>query len=113
MKLSMGMMIGTLLLAVILGCSESLTMREQGAGVGTVVGSSLGAAIGSVSGYAGTGALVGAGLGLGTGALVGDHFQALEQKRNDLDQQIKQCELELQRLCEELDKLKKETAERE
>ena len=113
MKLAAGKLAVLLLLGAIFGCLEPVTNREKGAGVGAVVGSSVGAGIGSVSGYVGTGTMVGAGLGVVTGLLVGDHFQALERKRSELDQQIRQCDLELQRLCDELEKLKKEIDERE
>jgi phage tail tape-measure protein len=105
--------ISALLLGGLLGCSEPLTTREKGAGVGTVAGSSLGAAIGSVSGYAGTGGIVGAVMGLGAGAMIGDHFQATEKKQTELDQKLKQCELELQRLCDDLEKLKQEIPKEE
>lgn len=113
MKLGAGNLAVVLSLGAMLGCLEPVTSREKGAGVGAVEGSFVGAGIGSVSGYIGTGALVGAGLGVATGLMVGDHFQALERKRSELDQKIRQCELELQRLCDELEKLKKEIDERE
>jgi hypothetical protein len=89
-----------------LGDSQPLTTREKAAGVGTVVGAGVGAGIGSLWGYAATGGGVGAALGLITGVLVGDHFQELEKKRSDLDRRIQECERELQRLCDELEKLK-------
>lgn len=54
----------------------------------------------------------GAGVGLGTGALIGDRVQALEKKQSDLDQQVKQNELELQHERAELEKLKKQNKER-
>jgi outer membrane lipoprotein SlyB len=101
-----------ILLGTVFGCSEPLTTREKTAGVGTVAGSTLGAAIGSTVGHPGIGGVAGAGLGLGVGAVIGGQVEALEKKRNDLDQKIKQCELELQRLCEELEKLKNELQER-
>ncbi|HEX5607750.1 MAG TPA: hypothetical protein VFY96_14590 [Candidatus Binatia bacterium] len=103
-------------LLVTLGCSplstsEALTTREKAAGVGTVIGSGVGAGIGSVWGYAVTGGGVGAALGLITGVLVGDHFQELEKKRSDLDRRIEECERELQRLCDEVEKLKQQADE--
>jgi outer membrane lipoprotein SlyB len=88
-------------------------MREKGAGVGTIAGYTLGAAIGSVSGYAGTGGIVGAVMGLGAGAMIGDHFQAVEKAQGELDQKIKKCDLELQRLCDDLEKLKQEIPQEE
>jgi outer membrane lipoprotein SlyB len=105
--------IGALLLGEVVGCTEPLTMREQGAGVGTVTGSSLGAALGSVWGYAGTGGTVGAVIGLGAGAMIGDHFQAMEKRQSELDQKIRHCEVELQRLCDDLEKLKQEIPKEE
>jgi len=103
---------GILLFGAILSCSEPLTTREKGAAIGTVGGAAVGGIVGSAVGHPGAGAAVGAGLGLGTGALVGDRVQALEKKQGDLDQQIKQNELELRRQREELENLKKETKER-
>jgi outer membrane lipoprotein SlyB len=100
------------LFGVILGCSEPLTTREKGAAIGTVGGAAVGGIVGSAVGHPGTGAAVGAGLGLGTGALIGDRMQALEKRQSDLDEQIKQNELELRRQREELEKLRKETQER-
>jgi hypothetical protein len=103
--------LGFFLFGAMLSCSQPLATREKGAGVGAAMGSTLGAGIGSLWNYAVPGGLVGAGLGLVTGVLVGDHFQELENKQCDLDQQIEQCDRELQRLCDELEKLKKEAAE--
>jgi outer membrane lipoprotein SlyB len=100
-----------LLIAAPLGCSQPFTTQEKAAGVGTVIGSGVGAGIGSVWGYAITGGLVGAGLGLITGLLIGDHFQDLEKKQSELNRQIQQCEQELQRLCDEAEKLKQEAEE--
>ncbi len=97
-----------ILLGAVFGCSDQLTTREKSAGVGTVAGSTLGVAIGSTIGHPGIGGIAGAGLGMGVGAVIGGQVEALEKKRNDLEQQIKQCELELQRLCDELENLKNE-----
>lgn len=113
MKFRIFSIISMVLLGGVLGCSEPLSTREKGAGVGAVTGSSLGAAIGSVSGYTGTGGIVGAVIGLGAGAMIGDHFQAMEKKQSDLDEKLKQCELELQRLCDDLEKLKQEIPKEE
>jgi outer membrane lipoprotein SlyB len=103
---------GSLLFGTILSCSEPLTTREKGAAIGTVGGAAVGGIVGSAVGHSGAGAAVGAGLGLGTGALIGDRVQALERKQSDLDEQIKQNEIELRRQREELEKLRKETKER-
>jgi outer membrane lipoprotein SlyB len=111
MKHPLRIALGVFLLGAMLSCSQPVTTREKGAGVGAVMGSGLGAGIGSIWGYAITGAQVGAGLGLVTGVLVGDHFQELEKKQSDLDWKIEQCERELQRLCDKLEKLKEEAEE--
>lgn len=116
MKCSLRFSLVVLLFAT-LGCSQlggesqPLTTREKAAGVGTVVGSGVGAGIGSVWGYGVTGGGAGAALGLITGFLIGDHFQELEKKRSDLDRRIQESERELQRLCDEVEKLKQEADE--
>lgn len=97
---------------LLLSCSEPLTTREKGAGIGTLGGAAAGGIVGSAVGHPAAGAAIGAGLGLGAGALIGDRVQALEKKQGDLDEQIRQNQLELQRQREELEKLKKETKER-
>src|SRR5689334_16168280 len=116
MKYSLRITLVVVLLAT-LGCSQvggdsqPLTTREKAAGVGTVVGSGVGAGIGSVWGYGLTGGGAGAALGLITGFLIGDHVQALEKKRSDLDQRIQESARELQRLCDEVARLKHEADE--
>ena len=100
------------LLSVVLGCSDPLTTREKTAGVGSVVGANVGAGIGSTFGYAYTGGIAGAVLGLCVGVVVGGQAEALEKKRNDIDQKIQQCDLELQRQSDKLEELKKELEER-
>ena len=103
--------IGSLTLAL-LGCSEPLTTRETGAVIGTVGGAAAGGIIGSAVGHPGAGAAVGGALGLGTGALIGDRLQAVEKKQTDLDKQIKENDMELQRQRQEIEKLKSPTKER-
>lgn len=103
--------IGSLTLAL-LGCSEPLTTRETGAVIGTVGGAAAGGIIGSAVGHPGAGAAVGGAFGLGTGALIGDRLQAVEKKQTDLDKQIKENDMELQRQRQEIEKLKSQTKER-
>lgn len=104
---------GSVLLALaLLGCSEPLTTREAGAAVGTVGGAVVGGIVGSAVGHPGAGAAVGGALGLGTGALIGDRLQAVEKKQTDLEKQIRDNELELQRQRQELEKLKSQSKER-
>jgi outer membrane lipoprotein SlyB len=94
------------------GCSEPLTTREAGAVIGTVGGAAAGGIVGSAVGQPGVGAAVGGALGLGTGALIGDRLQSIEKKQTDLDQRIKENELELQRQRQEIEKLEAQTKER-
>lgn len=109
MKISI--LVAAVVFAVI-GCSEPLTTREKGAIVGTVGGAAVGGIIGSAVGHPGAGAAVGGALGLGSGALVGDRLQSIEKQQTEMDKQIKQNELELQRQRAELEQLKKATEER-
>ena len=100
------------LLAVVFACSDPLTTRQETAGSGAVVGSTVGAGIGSVSGYTWTGGIAGAALGWCAGFVIGGQVEALEKKRNDIDQKIQQCDLEIQRQSDKLEELKKELEER-
>ena len=93
-------------------CSEPLTTREKGALVGTVGGAAVGGIVGSAVGHPGTGAAVGGAAGLGAGALIGDRVQAIEKQQTELDRQMKQNELELQRQREEIEQLKRDSKER-
>jgi len=58
-----------------LGCSEPLTTREKGAGIGTLTGAGLGAIIGSATGNAGAGA--------GIGAVIIDAAVGLDRRANE------------------------------
>lgn len=97
---------------ILIGCSEPLTTREKSAVVGTVGGAAVGGIVGSAVGHPGAGAAVGGAVGLGTGALIGDRVQAIEKQQTELDRQIKENELELQRQREEIEQLKKSSSER-
>jgi outer membrane lipoprotein SlyB len=103
---------GILLIVSTLGCSEPLTTRETGAVIGTVGGAAAGGIVGSAVGHPAAGAAVGGALGLGAGALIGDRLQGIEKKQADLDQQVKENELELQRQRQEIEKLNAQTKER-
>ena len=96
----------------LMGCSEPLTTREKGALVGAVGGAAVGGIVGSAVGHPGTGAAVGGAAGLGAGALIGDRVQAIEKQQTELDRQVKQNELELQRQREEIEQLKRDSKER-
>jgi outer membrane lipoprotein SlyB len=101
----------TIFLALSLfGCSEPLTTREKGAGIGTFAGAGLGAIIGSATGNAGAGAGIGAAVGLIGGALIGDQMQARQQQEDDLQRRMAAQDAEIQRQNLELQRLKAQQA---
>lgn len=94
--------------ALAMSCAGGpLTTREKAAGIGAIGGAATGAMIGSASGHAGTGALIGGALGLGAGALIGDQFQAQEQRQQELER----SRAELERERRELERLRRYQAE--
>jgi outer membrane protein OmpA-like peptidoglycan-associated protein len=75
------------------GCSEPLSTREKGAGIGALGGAAAGGLIGA--------------LGLGTGALIGDQLQGQERKQAEQQKAIDQQRADIaknQALIEELKK---------
>ena len=66
--------LGSVTIAALLNCSESLTTREKGAVIGTVGGAVAGGIIGGAVGHPGTGAAIGGAVSLGSGALIGDRL---------------------------------------
>jgi outer membrane lipoprotein SlyB len=93
-----------------LGCSEPLTTREKGAGIGTFTGAGLGAIIGSATGNAGAGAGIGAAVGLVGGALIGDQMQARQKQEQDLQRQITAHQAQIDQANREIQQLKAEQA---
>lgn len=112
MKDAMVRVVGLVLLAGLVACSEPLTTRETGAIIGGVGGAAAGGIIGSAVGHPGAGAAIGGGLGVGAGALIGDRLQALEKKQTETDRQLQENERELLRQRQELELLKKQSQER-
>ena len=103
--------VSTILLTLFfLGCSEPLTTREKGAGIGTLAGAGLGAIIGSATGNAGAGAGIGAAVGLLGGALIGDQMQARQKQEQDLQQQMAAQQAEIDRANREIQQLKAQQA---
>ena len=91
--------VSTILLTLFfLGCSEPLTTREKGAGIGTLAGAGLGAIIGSATGNA------------GGGALIGDQMQARQKQEQDLQQQMAAQQAEIDRANREIQQLKAQQA---
>jgi hypothetical protein len=105
------MKLSTILLALFfLGCSEPLTTREKGAGIGTFAGAGLGAIIGSATGNAGAGAGIGAAVGLLGGALIGDQMQARQKQEDDLQRRMAAQQAEIERANREIQQLKAQQA---
>jgi outer membrane protein OmpA-like peptidoglycan-associated protein len=93
--------------AGVFGCSEPLTTREKGAGIGALGGAAAGGIIGAAVGHPGAGAAIGGALGLGSGALIGDQLQGQEKKQAEQQRAIDQQRAEIaknQALIEELKK---------
>src|SRR5215468_4986313 len=81
----------------VVGCSEPLTTREKGAGIGTLTGAGLGAIIGSATGHAGAGAGIGAAVGLVGGALIGDEMEAGKNQEQAVQKDLSAQQAEKQR----------------
>jgi outer membrane protein OmpA-like peptidoglycan-associated protein len=89
------------------GCSEPLSTREKGAGIGALGGAAVGGLIGSAVHHPAAGAAIGGALGLGSGALIGDQLQGQEQKQAEQQKSIDQQRADIaknQALIEELKK---------
>jgi phage tail tape-measure protein len=108
MKRSVTSVLAISLAMFFLGCSEPLTTREKGAGIGTLTGAGLGAIIGSATGNAGAGAGIGAAVGLIGGALIGDQMQARQKQDQAVQQQLSAQQAEIQRQNQELQQLKQQ-----
>ncbi|MGH7824461.1 MAG: hypothetical protein ACREQ7_04710 [Candidatus Binatia bacterium] len=50
--------LGTLIIAFVIGCSQPMTTRGKGAAIGALGGAGLGAIIGSATGSAGAGEVI-------------------------------------------------------
>jgi outer membrane protein OmpA-like peptidoglycan-associated protein len=87
------------------GCSEPLSTREKGAGIGALGGAAVGGLIGSAVHHPAAGAAIGGALGLGSGALIGDQLQGQERKQAEQQKSIDQQRADIaknQALIEEL-----------
>jgi len=93
------------------GCSEPLSTREKGAGIGALGGAAVGGLIGSAVHHPGAGAAIGGALGLGTGALVGDQLQGQENKQAEQQKAIDQQRAEITKNQALIDELKKRNIE--
>src|SRR6266478_6322665 len=93
------------------GCSEPLSTREKGAGIGALGGAAVGGLIGSAVHHPAAGAAIGGALGLGSGALIGDQLQGRENQALDQDKDIYRNQQEISRQRSELEQLKRRTPE--
>lgn len=100
-----------LLLITAVGCSEPLSTREKGAGIGALGGAAAGGLIGSAVGHPGAGAAIGGALGLGTGALIGDQLQGQERKQAEQQKSIDQQRADIARNQALIEELKKRNIE--
>ncbi|HTN73516.1 MAG TPA: OmpA family protein [Methylomirabilota bacterium] len=98
---------GAIMMIIVAGCSEPLSTREKGAGIGALAGAAVGGAIGAAVHHPGAGAAIGGAVGLGTGALIGDQLQGQEKKQAEQQKAIDQQRADIaknQALIEELKK---------
>ena len=107
----LAVLLSLVLVMMAFGCSEPLSTREMGAGIGALGGAAAGGLIGAAVHHPGTGAAVGGALGLGAGALIGDQLQGQQQKQADQQRQIDANQAELERQQKDLEKLKQQPAE--
>jgi outer membrane protein OmpA-like peptidoglycan-associated protein len=110
MKSARSIIVGLLFFGL-LGCSQPLTTREKGAGIGALGGAAAGGIIGSAVGHPGAGAAIGGALGLGTGALIGDQLQGREQQQQEQQARIDQQRQELERNRALIEELKRKNIE--
>jgi len=69
------LVVGSIFLALLVGCATPLTPRESGTLTGAGIGAATGAILGGIAGSAGKGAAIGAAVGAVTGALAGNAIQ--------------------------------------
>jgi len=100
-----------IILMIVAGCSEPLSTREKGAGIGALGGAAAGGIIGAAVGHPAAGAAIGGALGLGTGALVGDQLQGQERKQAEQQKSIYQQRAEIAKNQELIEELKKRNIE--
>src|SRR5919108_1298098 len=97
--------------AGVAGCSEPLTTREKGAGIGALGGAAAGGIIGAAVGHPGAGAAIGGALGLGAGALVGDQLQGQEIKQAEQQKSLDQQRADIEKNRQLIEELKKRNIE--
>ena len=101
----------TLILVLVVGCSQPLSTREKGTLAGAGLGAATGAIIGAAVGAPGAGAAIGGALGGVTGAVVSDQMQKRDNEMAGNEQQIEQQRQEISRNRQLLEELKRRNLE--
>jgi hypothetical protein len=103
--------IGLMLAAILFlaGCSgQPLSTREEGTGIGAVLGAGTGAIIGAAVHNPAAGAAIGGALGAGGGFLVGNQMQNTESQQTQTQAQIQQQQQQIEQQRQQLEQLKQE-----
>lgn len=93
---------------VFAGCSGSqpLSTREEGTGIGALLGGGGGAAIGAATGHPALGALIGAGVGGVGGYAVGNSMQNQENANAQTQSQVEQQQQEIENQRQQIEQMK-------
>ena len=86
--------------------SQPLSTREEGTGVGGLVGAGTGAIIGAAVGHPLAGAAIGGGLGAGTGFVVGNEMQNNENAQAQTQSQIQSQQRQIESQQQQIQQLK-------
>lgn len=104
-------LLASILIMGLSGCSEPLSKREKGAGIGAVSGAAVGGLIGAATGNPGIGAGVGAAVGTAGGYAVGDYMMGQDKKLEETQRQIDQTDAELARNAALIEELQRQNIE--
>jgi Glycine zipper len=85
--------------------SQPLSTREEGTGVGGLVGAGTGAIIGAAVGHPLAGAAIGGGLGAGTGFVVGNEMQNNENANAQTQSQIQEQQQEIEQQRRQIEQM--------
>jgi len=92
------------------GCagSQPLSTREEGTGLGALLGGGAGAAIGAATGHPALGALIGAGAGGVGGYAVGNSMQNQENANAQTNGQLQQQQQEIENQRQQIEQMKQQ-----
>jgi TolA-binding protein len=85
--------------------SQPLSTREEGTGIGGLVGAGTGAIVGAAVGHPLAGAAIGGGLGAGTGFVVGNEMQNNENANTQTQSQIQQQQQEIEQQRRQIEQM--------